>query len=326
MKKISKKYSGFLISAFVIMGITILFACWNPFPDEDDSHYRVFAPEVSHDAAAKPFFRSFHYLYKEIKENNLYDFDSINSGEWMKFFYGTVRKDDIDYLLYKSRIGEIDSLINYFNDHNFIMSRKLQRNSLLLYTDKKAAKEFLFYLGFAKRCEPFSTYAPGWYDNNNNDPRNNKAMMQYLIEGGLKQITNSKTDFIRERYIFQIERLYFQAGNYSECYSYYSSNLNNIKISESIKYRAMGYAAGALYKMKRFGESNYLFSILYNCYLPMKTTSYLSFAPEESDWNVSLNLAKNTRERSALAVAWNLQGSAAFDETDISVKPKIRLA
>ena len=307
MKKILKNYSAYLISFLIIAGITVVIACSGSFLDEDDLHYRIFAPEISHNDAAKPFFRSFHYLYKERKENNINDFDSINSAEWIKFFGGAVIKSDVDFLLYNSRLGQIDSLIFFLIENNYTINSDLRKNTLLTCSDKNKIKEFLYYLGFAKRCEPYSTYAPEWYtEDDKNDPRKNKEAMTDLIDGGLKQISNSKTEFIRERYIFQIERLYFQSGNYSQCYDYYNSNKGSLKISESINNRALGFAAGSLYKMKRFGESNYLFSLLYDRYAPMRTTAYFGFSPkEESDWNESLNLARNTREKEVL---WQLLG------------------
>ncbi len=68
----------------------------------------------------------------------------------------------------------------------------------------------------------------------------------------------------------------------------------------------MGYAAGAFYKMKNFGESNYLYSLIYDKYPEMRNTAYFGFAPrEESDLMESLKLAKTDREKE---IIWQLVG------------------
>ena len=307
MEKISIKYLAFLISAIVVAGIAIVIACGPDYPEEEP--YELVSPEISHEVVYRSFFPTGDLLYDyQVKPNNIYDFDSINSEEWLKFFGKTVLKEDLNYLLYKAPGEEIDSLLSFLNGNLSNIADESRKNSILLYPNKKLAEEFLAYLSYAKRCEPFSTFIPpDWYSGRDKlDPRKDIAAIRKLVDEGSNLSEKSNSGFIKERYIFQVVRLYFQSANYPECNRYYRSNKNDFKLSESIKYRAMGYSAGALYKSNRFGESNYMYSVIYGNYPPMMTTAYFCFSPkEESDWNESLSLAKNNREKEFL---WQLLG------------------
>ena len=124
--------------------------------------------------------------------------------------------------------------------------------------DKSLVKEFLFYLEYAKRCEPYSTYSPSWWDDNSKakDPKNDIAALQKLIIGGKKSLVNAKSEFIRQRYIFQLIRLAFNSGDYQGCIDEFNSNEKEFSNNSSIKYRSLGYTAGAYYKLKEYGEAN----------------------------------------------------------------------
>lgn len=312
MKKISKKFLLGLISIIVFSTVAIVWACGWTF-DSDETYYRIFSPEVSYAEKYKPFFRSFHSLYNEYKLNNINDFDSINVDEWSRFFKSFPKKNDLHYLLYEARIGEIDTLIFYLKDNKQSITNKLRSNSIVNFPDKGLTNEFLFYLGFARRCEPYCTYTADWYwDSAKNelkqkdDIRKNVVNINKLANAALKQLKSVKNDFIWERYIFQIIRLNYQAKNYKECLDIYQTNKSKIGISESMKYRTMSYAAGSLFAMNKIGEANYIYSKIYDEYAPMKTTAYFSFKPqEENDWNTLLSYAKSPREKSIL---WQLLG------------------
>ncbi|HEY4785896.1 MAG TPA: hypothetical protein VIH57_07595 [Bacteroidales bacterium] len=306
-KKSLKKFLIPSVSAALIMITGIILACADF--DYADFYTSFFAPETSHIKEAKPFFRSLNKFYGDERfETTKNNFDSINIVEWRDFFGGKISRADMKFLVYQSRIGEIDSLIFYLKDNKFPALSYLRYNSLYSITDKAVAKEFLYYLGFAKRCEPFATYTPEWWDNDakSKDPRNNTVPMLKFIEGGSKALANVKSDFIRQRYIFQITRLYFNAGEYSNCVTYYNAHADAFTTENTVKYRTMGYAAGAYYQLKNYSQANYLYALAYDKCSEMKISSFLSFHPqEESDWDGSLQLAKNTREKEAL---WHLLG------------------
>ncbi len=306
-RKSSKKFLILSISSALVLITGIILACAD-FGYED-FYQSFFAPETSHAKEYKPFFRSLNKFYGDERfETTINNFDSINIVEWRDFFTAKVSRADMKFLVYQSRIGEIDSLIFYLKDNKFPAKSYLRYNSLYSVPDKAATKEFLYYLGFAKRCEPFATVYHEWWDDNAkaNDPRSNTLPMLKLIEGGSKALANLKSDVIRQRYIFQIVRLYFNAKEYHSCITYYNAHADAFSADNSMKYRTMGYAAGAYHELKKYSEANYLYAQIYDKSNEMKVSSFLSFHPqEEADWNGSLQLAKNNREKAAL---WHLLG------------------
>ena len=302
---ISKKFLIPFVSVSLILVSGIVLACsdggW------EDFYNSFFAPEVIQTPEAVPFYRSGQTFYGgESYQDSLNTFYSVNIDEWHQFFSDKVSKTDLRYLVYQSRIGEIDSLIFFIKNEAYPLPQQLKKNSILSVESKTIIKEALYYLGFAKRCEPFATYNPGWWNNDEKDPRDNSAGMDKLIVGGKKALVNIKSGFIRERYLFQIIRLLYHSGLTSECIDYYGKHKNEFKTDNTIKYRALGYTAACYYHQKNFSNANYLYALLFDKCKPMRQTAFLSFHPqEEADWKGSLALAKNLREKETL---WQLLG------------------
>lgn len=305
--KISKKYLAIIISVstLVVSGIALACAGGDDFRDFYNS---FFAPETSNDTESAPFYRSLQTFYSsDYYENAIHIMDSANIDEWENFFANKVTTNDLKSIVYKSRIGEIDTCIFFLRDNKYPIKDYLKENSLLAFNDKALSIEFLFYLGFAKRCEPFATYAPAWWDTeNNDDPRKDVNRMTRLSLNGEKAFTTTKSPFIKERYAFQIVRLLFQSGSYEECIAFYNKYANLFTSKNTIPYRAMGYVAAANYKLKKYSEANYIYSLIFDKCDIMKKVSFMSFHPqEEADWEGSLALAQNTHEKEVL---WHLLG------------------
>ncbi len=303
---ISKKFLIPFVSASLILVTGIILACAS---GEDFSNFynSFFAPEVSQTSEGSPFYRTVQTFYGDVSFHDAVNtFDSINIDEWHHYFSKKVMKKDLVYLVYQSPIGQLDSLIFFIKNTNFPLIQHLRKNSLLLVEDKATVKEALFYLGFAKRCEPFATYNPGWWKDNKKDPRENTGGMDKLIQGGKKALVNIKSGFIRERYLFQIMRLLYNSGRTSECIDYYDQHKDEFTSGNTIHYRTLGYVAACYYDQKNFSEANYLYAVLFDKCKPMRQTAFLSFHPqEEADWKGSLALAKNLREKETL---WHLLG------------------
>lgn len=307
-KKISKKFLILSISLVLITVSVIIFACAGG-DDFADFYKSFFAPETAMNEDAQPYFRSVHIFYGfETIENNVHIMDFTNLAEWKSFLQGKVTEDDLYYMVYQSRIGEIDTCIFFLKNNKYPIKNYLKKNSLLAYPDKNLVIEILYYLGYAKRCEPYATYFKEywWEDDESKNPRNDHESMQRLLTGGKKAICNVKSSFVKERYTFQIIRLMNYMGLHQECVDYYDSCISQFTNENSILYRTMGYAAASFKKLENYTKANYLYSLIYDRCPEMKKISYLSFAPQyDEDWVGSLDLAKNNREKEVL---WQLLG------------------
>jgi hypothetical protein len=303
-KRISKKFTILFVSLLLTVGIILACGGGDYFEDYINSFFNPYVSKSDHYAT---FYISGESSGYPEYYSGVHEFDSVNIDEWSVFFNSKVARTDLKNLVYKSRIGEIDTLIFYIKDNHYAIKPKLKNNSLLNFQDKVIAKEFLFYLGFAKRCEPFANYVPDWWDRDNaDDPRKQTTAMQKLIDGGKKSFSNAKNINIRQRYLFQLVRLMYNAGDYDNCISFCGQYLNTFPLNNSIKYRTLGYLAGSHYKLKEYSKANYLYSVIYDQCDRMQYIAFQNFHPqEEGDWNESLALAKNTHEKTVL---WQLLG------------------
>lgn len=273
---------------------------------QEESLFSFFAPEVSR-SQYTPFYRSYQLLYQTTGDHfsNIHLFDSTNVEDWFTAFGTKVQREDLGYILYKARLGEIDTLIFHLKDPKFPVKGSLKSNSILSIDDKVKGKDFLFYIGFARRCEKASAVETYWYWDDNDREKNKMSSEEILalISNGTKALERQKDTFIKERYIFQLCRLYFFAGKYEDMLRF--AVKYSVSTANSVYPRIEGYKAASLYKLKRFSEANLIYARLFMMEEPHRTIGYMSFHPqEEEDWKQSLQLA-GTNEKVAL---WALLG------------------
>jgi hypothetical protein len=267
----------------------------------------MFAPEMTLEKGKEPLFRSMMQFYDIYQvENNVGLFDDVNLKEWQKFFNQQVKPADISYLLYKATLGEIDTAIFHLKSSSFPLTPRLMLNSLMKYANATDAKDFLFYAGYARRCEPYVTYDPNYWSSEDQSWRLDSDAIGSLVQGGKKMIGVVKNDFIRERYFFQVVRLLFMQGDYQECINYYMANKDLVKSGNTIQFRAIGYLAGAYRRTGNVAKANHLYSVVYDRCPTMRLSAYMSFRPnDETDWQESLAMARTPREK---CVLWQMMG------------------
>lgn len=310
MKRKILKLSIIAFVSILIAGSAIGYIAACSGGDYDDEWVSsFFAPENARVAKGDQLlFKSMLPFYKVGFINDFKDsFEDQNIWEWFSFFNRKVPDAELRFFLYNARLDQIDASIFYLKNNAYPIDDGLKRLSLLSYEKPEDAKEFLFYLGFAKRCEPYTTYIPqGWDDDPSNDPRTQHKAIDKLLAGGTKQMQNAASPFIKERYAYQLVRLYFMKSDYSGCIDFYNQHKSLFTQNNTIQYRAMGYAAGAYYKEKSYGIANYLYSIVFDKCEPLRLQAYQSFHPQnESDWMACLAMAKNEREKEVL---WQMLG------------------
>lgn len=324
--KILKRFSIALISLSIIGYVVYVLAC-GPEPEEI-SPSSFFSQKIIKEKKYESFFRTSDAWYgRDIlgsEGDAKINISNKNLEEWYDFFKKKINKDELEYIIYEAEIGEIDSLIFHIKDNKYPLPIHLEKPTLLNYPDKKVIKNFLYYLGFAKRCEPFATdcnenwYWDGWgfhkhskfHHSNRNSALHcgDTTYINKLMSGGMKLYNGINNRYIKQRYLFQIVRLYYFNSDSKEgkCYDFYKEHEKDFKIENSSKYRAMGYAAAELYNNEKYAEANRLYAIIYDKCDAMKMAAFWSFHPqEEEDWDESLALAKNKREKEAL---WHLLG------------------
>lgn len=309
MKKIFSNRFIILISLIITGYAAYMLAC----TIDDWSMFYMFNPEVTKSTTYRPFYRiTSEALYGYSKNSAVNDCDSLNILEWNKYFNDALAYPQLSYLLYVSDSKKVDILAECLKSGDTPINDTLRQLALVLSPLKEKSLEFLAYLKFAKKCEPlaiFSTEVWRYWEDEEKlkqvDPRKNENLVRELIAEGLTMQSKAVNQFIRQRYGFQVLRIYYYSRKFQECYNFYDSYVKSL--AEGItKFRAMSYAAGALYGLGQFAQANYIFSLIYDNCEALRVNSYYGFKPvEEADWQQCLNLAKDNRQK---AVLWHLLG------------------
>jgi hypothetical protein len=270
----------------------------------------IFSPEfVTQKNSA--YFRELFTSIKLGETNHRNHFNESNVDYWYSFFNQNVTKKDLDSILYSYSIAHIDQLI--FELKGKEKNEYSKTNTIKSITNIRKAKSFLYYIGFAKRCESVNKRAYYWWDEEGkNELPPNK--IEKLIKGALSNVTSNKFPKIRERYLMQITRLHF-ALSFHKKYKSTTTNLNAdqfLKTKEiefgknSVNYnRAKSYAAGALRREGKVSKANLYYAQLHQIDL-FKNIAQLSYKLQtEKNFYKTLSLSHNKRDSIAL---WKLQG------------------
>jgi hypothetical protein len=274
----------------------------------DITEETFFDPEII--GGPSPFFFDPHYPFYGYLDQTVPDFSSVNRTEWQSYFRGKLSPEAWDAVLYKAALVKVDHLIFLIGGKKGVAAEP-DDAPFAAYADRAALKAALFYVGFAKRVEPFATVkAPNnWEPPSPPRPDQEQAMAK-LIESGGRALASATSRFLQQRYALQLLRLRFYRRDWAQCLAFYDEH-RDLFAEGSVALRAMGYQAGALAHSKRFAEANYLYSLLFDRSPLMALSALWSFHPrQEDDWKGALAHGKTPREK---AVLWQMVG-LAFDE------------
>jgi hypothetical protein len=274
-----------------------------------------FVPEVIGEPGSVPFFATpYHRFYGMAPDQaELFDFTETNLDEWDVFFAKAIPRAAWSELLYHAPLDRLDTLIFRLKGKPGALEGP-GKDVFIDYPDHRKLIAALYYVGFAKRVEPYAIERAGaseWDQKKEPiDQGARDAAVAALAEGGRKALQAASDPFLRQRYAFQLLRLYFYHGENDRCASFYDAHRGrDFSDGSSVTWRALGYAAGAHYQAKRYAQANCFYSIMFDRYQPLRLAAAWSFHPqEESDWQESLRLAKSDREK---AVLWQLLGIGA---------------
>jgi len=303
-----KRFRNVFVSSLIVLSGYIAWACAGGFwSDGEDSN---FAPEAFADSAYTPFFYSqmFYYDINYDTEHNS-RFNNTNVGEWSRYLGDLANTTEVDFLLKKASRGYIDSAIMDLGRGGAISPPATYNLGIIGKGKNEKVRSFFRYLAHAKACESFAVKEYEYWDYEKKDAGNSKGDDR-LYNAMNKEFADSKDEFVRQRYWFQMVRYnyYFNVAAAIALFEKYKDSFAR----NGIYYRAMASAAGALYKQKSFAKANYYYSLVFAGNDKLKTVAHWSFHPqEEADWKQTLALCKNNEERITL---WQMLGIFYKDE------------
>jgi len=99
------------------------------------------------------------------------------------------------------------------------------------------------------------------------------------------------------RYRFQVMRLMYYSGQYARAQKYFEQYKDNFTEDDSPKYRFMDLAAGGYYKDKKYGKANYLFSLVFDKFLPLKRSHRSSGSAGASGLTSARGASNSAKDR-----------------------------
>ncbi len=294
--RIIKIFTAFLIS---VLSITVVYkslqACSDDGFDCDMLSYSFFDPAIINQPDNAPFFVTCHSLYGDFENEKT---EALNIKEWTTFL-----KDSLSF-------QEVSNLFNLSNENSDSVFAFALKKTTHLPSDESAKalalriaklpKPVIDYFAFSKKMDLLITSHSSYYWDYNNI-KLDTATYDSLIVIGKQTVKNTTADFLKARYVFQVQRILFYLNRYNACLSWYDENKKALSNQGSITHRAANFYAGCYYHKKDYARSNYLFSLIYDENPALKVSAFLSFHPwEDADWNKTLAMAKTTHQKEVL--------------------------
>ncbi|MGC3998344.1 MAG: hypothetical protein QM767_13060 [Anaeromyxobacter sp.] len=183
-------------------------------------------------------------------------------ADWAPYLAGVDPKDWAK-ALFDADLQTIDSLIFHLQGKQPKPPAGWEKSSLTaLPPDGRArAVKALFLAGFARRVEPLSGEQDlDWSDDSavawqRRSKRSGEA--EKLQRSGEKAFAAATDPFLRQRYGFLLLRLRFYRQDWAGVAAFHKANTAALEgPSDSLKWRASHYLAGASWRMKKYADAN----------------------------------------------------------------------
>ncbi len=255
----------------------------------------LFQPQMADAPEWEPLYFTWNKYY-----GNKWDDDtpSVNSNiaEWKQYFGNAIPASEISPIIYQAKPIELLDIYVKRQFNKFRMVPGLENNRLVQQLVAKPDTEFLTYILFAKECEPYVTDLDGWEPEESIN--RNRDTLMILMNKAEKLYASCKSDFLKLRYGYQTVRLARYAGEFEKCEELYNTLVPELRVESIIRYWALEQKAGAIRKLKRAGESAYLFSLVFGHCPDRRNVAFMGFRiPNDTAWNDCIRRCKTNHER-----------------------------
>lgn len=305
----------FLVSSVALFTFYgIIYACGGGDDWDFFGYNSNFTPETFTDKSYSPLFLSgdvFYGIGFDMQHNSRFNEDI--KSDWNNYLKAKVDTATVSYFLIgdltprysdESKAGKNKAEITDL--HVFFKTKKANATSLKwnkkinLKEDK--VKSFIEFLYLAQKIETVSIGEDYW----SYDPVVAKTFNDLKMIQSIENVYNTTSDsFLKNRYWFLTTKAYFYSSNKSKAIEFFNKTEKSVP-KNTLYYRALSYVAGIKYQQKKYSESNYLYAQVFDKCPEMRVVTAYSFHPQnETDWNKSLAMAKDNKEKAAL---WAIHG------------------
>ena len=314
MKRIFLNKLVLVSSGVLLLVYGIIYACADGGDYDFFNYNSNFTPETFADKTYSPLFLSSDVFYGigfDTEHNSRFNEDI--KSDWTNYLKGKVDAATVDYFLigkdtpaYSSPKKDPQNKSDITQLHVFFKNKKENQTSLkwgkkISLKDPKV-KSFIEFLYLAQKIETVSIGNDYW----GYDPVVAKTFKDLKMIQSIENVYNTTSDpFLKNRYWFLTMKAYFYSSNKQKAITFFDKTESSVP-KNVLYYRALSYVAGINYKQKKYSTSNYLYAQVFDKCPEMRVVTAYCFRPQnEADWNKSLAMAKNNKEKAAL---WAVHG------------------
>lgn len=284
------------IITFLLINATGLYSSYACGWYEYEETYRIafFRAELKEMSGFRPFYYSATNYSSDIP-----DFDKTdrykNCQEWIRELSNEIPLKDVYEILYETKPEDFkkeydnNTLAEKYPENLFIKNLLFPKN-----------RDLLVYLDFAKRMESMSdTYNTKWesWEEENWDNEQLKQYRGFDFKQILNKIYTSKSNFLKERYAFQLIKTSYYNGDYLAVNNLFDSALSSsgsILKSWAFIYKALSVSS------ENKAYSNYMLSLAFNACEEKKLISMMCFKKDEKIVRDAFSFAKSDVEKAIL--------------------------
>jgi hypothetical protein len=305
----------FLVSSVALFAFYgIIYACGGGDDWDFFGYNSNFTPETFTDKSYSPLFLSgdvFYGIGFDTQHNSRFNEDL--KSDWNAYLKTKVDTATVSYFL-------IGDLTPRYSDENKAAKNKAEITDLHVFFKTKKAnatslkwgkklnlkedkiKSFIEFLYLAQKIETVSIGEDYW----SYDPVVAKTFNDLKMIQSVENVYNTTSDsFLKNRYWFLTVKAYFYSSNKLKTVEFFNKTEKSVP-KNILYYRALSYVAGIKYQQKKYSESNYLYAQVFDKCSEMRVVTAYSFHPQnDADWNKSLLIAKDNKEKAAL---WAIHG------------------
>lgn len=315
MKRIFLNRLFLVSSASLLFVYGIIYACGGGDDWDYFGYNSNFTPETFADKSYTPLFLSggiFYGIGYDTEHNSRFNNDI--QADWETYLKGKANPGTISYFLigpdkpssYEDRDKPLENKPEIEQLHVFYKTKKENKASLkwgkkISLKDEKI-KNFIEFLYLAQKIETVSLGGDYW----SYDPVVAKTFDDQKMIQSIENVYNTTSDaFLKNRYWFLTVKARFYSNDKQKAVLFFNKTEASVP-KNTLYYRALSYVAGINYKQKKYAVSNYLYAQAFDKCPEMRVVTAYSFHPQnDADWNKSLAMAKNNKEKAAL---WAIHG------------------
>ncbi|MEO6178124.1 MAG: hypothetical protein ABIP27_23415 [Flavobacterium circumlabens] len=315
MKRIFLNKLFLVSSASLLFVYGIIYACGGGDDWDYFGYNSNFTPETFADKSYTPLFLSggiFYGIDYDTQHNSRFNEDI--KTDWQTYLKGKAAAAMVNYFLigpdqpasYEDRGKTPENKPEIEQLHVFYKTKKENKTSLkwgkkISLKDDKI-KNFIEFLYLAQKIETVSIGDDYW----SYDPVVAKTFDDPKLIQSIENVYNTTSDpFLKNRYWFLTVKARFYSNDKQKAVLFFNKTEASVP-KNTLYYRALSYVAGINYKQKKYAVSNYLYAQVFDKCPAMRVVTAYSFHPQnDADWNKSLAMAKNNKEKAAL---WAIHG------------------